>query len=258
MIRIKRNISFFDKIKRLPIRYFLFLILLSSCVGPYMLQQTLERYKIPLGYTFDSKIDTLKSNKKICLRVIDNLKINDATIVQDNGFLLVPLIIAGGYKGDFTVFLGENNVQPSFAEFIFNSFQTEAGRSGNFRVAKKEFRSDYILEVTLQECQISSKYHKDRIRYAKYTIENWVLKPVIGRFIIDVQLLKNKGIVFRRKVVVLNKIYSSDKSSQPLAQRFKSEYSMNSKMMKDFASTASLEIKEILESIVRDVNEHIE
>lgn len=257
MIHYKRNIGFFDKIKRLPIRYFLILILLSSCVGPYMLQQTLENYKIPLSYTFDSKVDTLKSNKKICLRVIDSLKIGDATIVQDNGFLLVPLIIAGGYKGDFTVILGENNVQPSFAEFIYNSFKTEANRSGNFRVAKKTFRSDYILEVTLRECQISSKYHKDRIRYAKYTKENWLLKPVIGRFIIDAQLLKNKGVLFSRRIV-LNKVYSSDKSSQPEEQRFKSEYSMNLKMMKDFASTASLEIKEILESIVRDVNEHIE
>jgi len=222
-----------------------------------MLQHTLKDYKIPLNYTFDSKIDTLKGDRKICLRIIDKLNINDTTKVKDNGFLLVPLIIAGGYKGDFTVTLGENKVEPSFSEFIFNSFQTEADRSGNFRVAKKAFRSDYILEMTLLECQISAQYHKDRIRYAKYSYDNWILKPVTGKFTVEVKLQKNKMIIFNKKVV-FNKMYSSDKSSQLELQRFKSEPSMNLKMMEDFAKTASLEIKEILETVVSDVNEQIE
>ena len=257
MIHFKRNLSILDKIIKLFPRCFLILILLSSCVGPYMLQYSLKDYKITLGYTFDSKIDSLKSNRKVYLKVIDKLNINDTTKVKDNGFLLVPLVIAGGYKGDFTVTLGENNVQPSFSDFIFNSFQTEADRSGNFRVAKKAIRSNYILRISLLECKISSQYHKDRIRYGMYSKENWILKPVTGKFTVEAQLLENRSIFLENKVV-FNKIYSSDKSSQLEEQRFKSEPSMNLKMMKDFAGTASLEIKEILESIISDVNKQIE
>lgn len=250
MIHLKKSLSNLDKtIRSLP-GYLLLITLLSSCVGPYMLQHTLKDYKIPLDYTFDSKIDTLKSDKKIYLKIIDNLNINDTTKVKDNGFLLVPLVIAGGYKGDFTVTLGERNIQPSFAEFISHAFKTEANRSGNFIIAKRTFRSDYILEMTLLECQISAQYHKDRIRYGILSNENWILKPITGKFVIEVQLLENREVVFYKK-------YSCDTSSQLETQRFNSGSSMNLKMMEDFAKTASLEIKEILEMVVGDVNKQL-
>jgi len=236
---------------RLVSKAFLILVLLSSCVGPYMLQHKLKEYKMPLIYIADSKIDTLKRDRKVYLSVIDKLKLNDTTKVKNDGFLLVPLIIAGGYKGDFTVTLGKKSVEPSFSEFIFNSLQTEANRSGDFKIGKRAFRSDYTLEVTLLECQISAKYHKDRIRYGRNSKENWILKPVTGNFIIAVQLVEDRKVVF-------HKIYSSDRSSQLETQRFGSESAMNLKMMEDFARTASLEIKEILETAIRDVNEQIE
>jgi hypothetical protein len=229
---------------------FLILALLSSCVGPYALQRSLGEYKSPLGYTFDSRLDTIKGDCKIYLKIIDKLSLNDTTKVTEEGFLIMPLIIAGGYKYDFTVTLGKKNVQPSFPEFIQNTFQTEVKRSGDFNINKKSFRSDYIIEMTLLECQISTQYHKDRIRYGQNSKENWVLKPMTGLFKIEVRLLENKKVVF-------NKLYSSTKSSQHETQRFNSESEMNNKMMNDFANTASLEIKEIVESAIQDINEQI-
>ncbi|HUW04677.1 MAG TPA: hypothetical protein VMW01_00310 [Williamwhitmania sp.] len=216
-----------------------------------MLQHTLKEYKMPLGYIFDSKTDTLKTSKTIYLRVIDKLNMNDTTKVKDDGFLVVPLAIAGGYKGDFTVTLGKKSVVPSFLEFVSNSLQTEASRSGNFKIKKRAFRSDYILEMTLLDCQISAKYHKDRIRYGLHTKENWLLKPILGKTTIEVKLLENKKVVF-------DCTYSSSISSQLEVQHFSSESSMNLKMMEDFARTTSLEIKEILEATIQDVNGRIE
>ena len=239
-----------DKIVRLVPRWVLILVMVSSCVGPYMLQYTLREYKVSLNYEHDSKIDTLKSNRKVCVRVIDKLKTNDTTKVKDNGFLLVPLVIAGGYKGDFTVTLGKSNVKPTFSEFIYSSFRTEVNRSGKFKTEKRAFWSDYTLKITLVDCQISAQYHKDRIRYSLYSKENWILKPVTGKFIMEVQLIGKRNIL-------LEKVYSSNKSSQLKIQNFKSEYEMNKKMMEDFAQTASIEIKDILESVIRDVNERI-
>ncbi len=215
-----------------------------------MLQNTLEDYKIPLNYTFDSQINTNKSKKRVFLRVIDELSISDTTKVKDDGFLLVPLIIAGGYKGNFTVTLGENNVQPTFKDFILDSFQTEVNRSGDFMAVKNAFRSDYIIEMTLIDCEISTQYHKDRIRFAEVYKENWILKPVNGNFTVEIKLLENKK-------TILNKKYTSNLSSQLETQRFESGASMNLKMMKDFASTASIEIKEILETVISDINEQI-
>jgi hypothetical protein len=230
--------------------WFLILALLCSCVGPYALQRSLSEYKVPLDYVFDSKMDTVKGNSKIYLKVIDELNLNDSTKVTEDGFLILPLVIAGGYKYDFTITLGKKSVQPSFSEFIQNSFQMEAKRSGNFNIKEKSFGSDYIIEMTLLDCQISTQYHKDRIRYGRSSKENWILKPITGKFKIGVQLLEKKKVVF-------NKLYSSTKSSQLEMQRFSSETEMNKKMLEDFAKTASLEIKEIVESIILDVNEQI-
>lgn len=230
---------------------FLTLVLLSSCVGPYMLQHTLKEYKMPLSYIFDSKIDTLKSGKKVYLKVIDELKMSDTTRVKDDGSLVVPLGIAGGYKCDFTVTLGKSSVEPSYLEFVTSSLQTEASRSGNFEIKKRAFRADYILEMTLVNCQISAEYHKDRIRYGLHIKENWALKPILGKTTIEVKLLENNTVVF-------DSTYSSSISSQLEVQHFSSESSMNLKMMEDFARTASFEIKEILEAAIQDVNEQIE
>ena len=228
--------------------WFLILALLSSCVGPYALQHSLSEYKVPLDYIFDSKPDTIKGDYQIYLKVIDNLSLNDTTKVTEDGFLVVPLIIAGGYKHDFTVTLGKKSVQPSFSEFIYNSFQTEVKRSGDFNIKEKSFRSDYIIEMNLLDCQISTQYHKDRIRYGRSSKENWILNPITGIFKIEVQLLEKKKVIF-------NKTYSSTKSSQLDKQRFNSETEMNTKMMEDFAKTASLEIKEIVEATIMDINE---
>lgn len=248
---IERIIDFIYKRLRLFPLWVLLLIFLSSCVGPYMLQYTLRDYKVPLNYNHDSKIDTIKSNRKVYIRVIDNLRTNDTTKVKNDGFLLVPFVIMGGYKGDFMVTLGKRNVTPTFREFVYSSFLTEANRSGKFRPEKRAFRSDYTLRITLHDCQISAPYHKDRIRYSTYSRENWVLKPVTGKFIIEIQLIGKRNVVFE-------KTYLSVKSSQLKTQEFKSEYEMNKKMMEDFVQTASLEIKELLENIVRDVNEFVE
>lgn len=230
--------------------WFLILVLLSSCVGPYTLQRSLGEYKLPLGYAFDSKLDTIKGDCKIYFKIIDKLSLNDTTKVTEEGFFIMPLVIAGGYKYDFTVTLGGKNVQPSFSEFIHNTFQMEVKRSGDFNIKKKSFRSDYIIEMTLLDCHISSQYHKDRIRYGLNSKENWILKPITGIFKIEVRLLEKKKVVF-------HKLYSSTKSSQHETQRFNSESEMNKKMMNDFATTASLEIKEIVESSIRDINEQI-
>lgn len=216
-----------------------------------MLQHTLQEYKVSLNYEHNSKIDTLKSNKKVCIRILDELQTSDTTKVKDNGFLVVPLVIAGGYKGDFTVTLGKNNVDPSFPEFVLGSFQTEVYRSGNFNLKERTFLSDYILKITLLDCQISTQYHKDRIRYGRHSRENWLLKPVTGNFIVKVQLSKKRNLVFE-------KVYSSTKSSQLETQNFKSEHEMNKKMMEDFAQTASIEIKDIIETIIQDLNEQIQ
>lgn len=229
---------------------FLILVLPSSCVGPYMLQYKLKDYKVPLSYEHDTNIDSLKSSRKVCIRVIDNLKTNDTTKVKDNGFLVVPLVIAGGYKGDFTVTLGKSSVTPSFSDFVNHSIQAEANRSGNFIVKKRAFRADYTVIITLVDCQISTEYHKDRIRYSRYSKESWNLKPIKGEFVAEVKVVGRKNLVFE-------KTYISNKSSQPEMQNFKSEFEMNKKMMDDFARTASIEIKEILEAVVRDINEII-
>lgn len=233
----------------IPICFFI-LSMLNSCIGSYTLQHSLSKYKEPLGYTYDSMPDTVKGDYKIYLKVIDKLKINDTTKVKEDRFFIMPLVIAGGYKYDFTVTLGRKNVEPSFSEFINNSFQMEAKRSGNFNTKNKSFRSDFIIEMTLLDCQISTQYHKDRIRYGRNSKENWILKPITGIFTIEVRLLRKGKVVFYKQ-------YSSTKSSQPEIQQFNSETVMNKKMMEDFAKTASLEIKEIVESTIMDINEQI-
>ena len=172
---------------------FTVLTFFSSCIGPYALQHSLNENKVPLCYTFDSQIDSLKTDCKIYLKVIDNLRLNDTTKVTGDGFLVIPLIVAGGYKYDFKVTLGKNSVQPSFPEFIYDSFVTEANRSGDFFIKKRAFRSDYIVEMTLLNCTVSTQYHKDRIRYAHYSRENWILKPITGTFSIAVRLLHKKA-----------------------------------------------------------------
>ena len=73
--------------------------------------------------------------------------------------------------------------------------------------------------MTLLDCQISAKYHKDRIRYGLHTKENWLLKPILGKTTIEVKLLEDKKVVF-------DSTYSSSISSQLEIQRFCSESSM--------------------------------
>jgi hypothetical protein len=220
---------------------------LISCYGPSKLQHSLNEYIEPLEYTFDSTIDTLKSNQKVYLKILDNLGITDSTKVREDGMFVLPLVIAGGYKYDLTVTLGKKSVNPSFSQFVFESFKIEAKRSGTFEIVDKKFRSNYVLEIALIDCQISAKYHKDAFGYGHNYKHNWILKPITGTFKIESRLIKKNNLVF-------SKTYTSSKTSQPKTFRFNYETEMNKQLMESFARTASQEIKEIVELAIQDVN----
>jgi hypothetical protein len=152
---------------KICIYYILPLVFVSliSCIGPVKLQRSLNEFREPLEYTFDSTIDTLKRNQKVYLNIKDSLDLNDSTKVKEDGMLVLPLVIAGGYKYDLTVTLGKNSVNPSFSQFISESFRIEAKRSGSFEMYDKKYRSNYVLEIILMDCQISAKYHKEAFGY---------------------------------------------------------------------------------------------
>lgn len=237
---------------KICIYYILPLVFVSliSCVGPVKLQRSLNEFREPLGYTFDSKIDTLKRNQKIYLNIKDSLDLNDSTKVKEDGMLVLPLVIAGGYKYDLTVTLGKNSVNPSFSQFISESFKIEAKRSGSFEMYDKKYRSNYVLEIILMDCQISAKYHKEAFGYGHSYKHNFFLQPIIGQFTIESRLLKKNKLVYKRT-------YTSSKTSQPKTFKFNSENDMNKQLMEYFVKTASLEIKEIVESVIQDVNKQI-
>jgi hypothetical protein len=227
----------------------LFLISLSfvTCFGQVRLQNTLNKFSIPLEYAFDSKIDTQKTNQKVYLVILDNLNLSDTTKVRDDGMFVLPLIIAGGHRYDFTVTLGKSCVRPSFSQFIHESLKVEAKRSGNFEIVDTKASSDYLLEITLKECQISAKYHTESFGYGHSRSHNYRLKPILGSFKMESRLLERNNLIF-------SNLYTSSKSSQPRAYKFDSENEMNNQLMDSFVKTASLEIKEIIESVISDVN----
>jgi hypothetical protein len=236
---------------QINIRIYLILSLISlsltPCFGQARLQHTLNKISMPLEYAFDSKIDTQKTNQTVYLSILDKLNLSDTTKVRDDGMFVLPLIIAGGHKYDFTVTLGKNSVRPSFSQFILESLKIEAKRSGNFEIVDKKSSSNYVLEITLIECQISAKYHTESFGYGQSRSHNYSLKPIMGSFKMESRLLERKNLIF-------SNLYTSSKSSQPKAYKFDSEYEMNTQMMDSFVKTASLEIKEIIESVISDVN----
>jgi hypothetical protein len=205
---------------------------------------------LQLEYILNSKADTLKSNKKIYLNVTDSLNLSDTTKVREDGMFVLPLIIAGGHKYDYSITLGKNSVRSSFSKFVLESLKTEAKCSGNFEIVDKISNSNYVMEITLRECQISAKYHTGSFGYGNTRIHNYQLKPIKGFFKMEAKLRENNNLIF-------NNIYSSSKTFQPKGYKFNSEYEMNNQMMDSFVKSASLEIKEIIESIIQDVNNKI-
>ena len=236
---------------QIHIRIYFILSLISlsliPCYSQTRLQQKLNNYIGSLEYTFDSKIDTIKSNQKVYLQISDNLNLSDTTKVRDDGMFVLPLIIAGGHRYDFTVTLGKKSVRPSFSQFIIESLKIEAKRSGNFEIVDSKSSSNYVLELILRECQISAKYHTESFGYGHTRSHNYSLKPIMGSFKMECRLIEMNNLIF-------SKIYTCSKSSQPKAYKFDSEYEMNNQMMDSFVKTASLETKEIIESVINDVN----
>lgn len=224
---------------------------LSSCFGPKHLQTKLNRNQYPLGYLHDSPKNDRKTDISISPQVIDNSDTTYLTKVnKDDGHLLY-LIFMYDYDYDYTINLGKNSVRPNISEFIRQSFIKESERSGIYKISDTTASKEYKVLIEVSDYNVSSKYHETGSAFGGYQEWQIDVQPSKGN-------LSMKLIIFdSNDNALFTKEYKSNKTSNYVKSRSKSENEINKNMMQNMTETLAQCIKDNITEIVHDINSTI-
>lgn len=225
---------------------------LMSCSGSKMLQKSLQKYKAPIGYLHDSKIDDYLKKDTIFISAINNKGIDSITSVSKMKGKILPFIIFNYTETNMKVELGQSSIEQSYHDFFTNSLIDESKRSGRIIVDNRDpGKNPYSLEINIDTCNVRSKYQRNTtvlfflIAYSMSFQELGF--PSETNLVVTARLKKEGKMISEKSYRV--------KRTQP----FLNSQSINSaKLRSDFTAnmveSLSLSTKQCIEDLIKDLN----
>ncbi len=234
--------------KSLQLFTIIFLILTITLIGCTSIETKMSRKKVDLNYIFDSEIKnpTLDINAGFTVDLINGLP--EAVTSSNETFILIPLIVFTYMRTSDTMFVGNVNLKPGLKQFLYNSFITEAGRSGQFQISESK-DVNYEIKYSVDSCSSYCILNQFGLQILTAGSSTQKFLPGSGFLKTTVQVLKNNESVFK-------KIYNTQGNS-PFAKGF---YSSNDNDafyragVANMVESLSFAIKSNIELAITDLN----
>jgi len=131
----------------------LLLLSLIACSESKLLMKGLSHYPQPLGYAFDSPIDSSAKTDSVIV-YFNGFQLDSLTTVQRKKGLVLPFIFINITDFKYRMKLGANQLRGDFNDFFFNALLDESERSGSYALCYDSVHSKnvYEMEVSLDTC----------------------------------------------------------------------------------------------------------
>ena len=232
----------------------LFVFSTISCSSTKLLQKSLNYYKTPLGYQLDSRVSLYPKTDSLAI-IYNGINLDMAT-VSKKGVKVFPFLFVNYFESKFLVKLGWNYLEQNYNDFFFDSMLDESKRSGSYalRYDKTPNDSAYTLEITMDTCVTTAKYRQSTVflyfiwAYStSYSEEGFPAKTSLG---CTASLRKGEKI-FYKKYYTFNKELPFINNGENGTDGLRANLTVN------MVDALSLCTKQIIESIVNDVNSSI-
>ena len=230
-------------------------LFLASCSESKMLLKSLNKYRAPLEYLHDRKINECEKSTGISLVVFDNQTIDSLTSVSKINHKVLPFLIYNYEEINLAVNLGQSSLEQSYYEFFKQSFAVESQRTGCYSLTDNPTDSEYTIEIVFDTCKINSKYQRNStvlfflIAYSMSFQE--IGFPAKTNLVLNLKVKKADNLIFE-------KTYSIDKEQPFINARMQDVNKLRSDFVTNMAESLSLSTKDCIEQIIFDINQVIE
>lgn len=231
------------------------IIFLASCSESKMLQSSLSKYKVPINYLYDSKVNNCIKKDTIFINGLSKLNFDLTTNVTKLNQKVIPLLIYNYSEINLNVKLGQSSIDQQFSDFFINSFIAESQRSGCF-ISNKQLanKGQYSLDISIDSCKTTSVYQRKNtvifLLFA-YTMSFQELgfpsKTILN---VNINLRKDDKIVFTKN-------YKIDRQQPFVFGRTNNTEKLRSDFTTNMVESLSLTTKQCIENIINDLNEYL-
>ena len=230
-------------------------LFLASCSESKMLLKSLNKYRAPLEYLHDRKINECDKSTRVSLAVFDNQVLDSLTSVSKINHKVLPFLIYNYEEINLAVNLGQSSLEQSYYEFFKQSFAVESQRTGCYSLTDNPTDSEYTIEIVFDTCKINSKYQRNStvlfflIAYSMSFQE--IGFPAKTNLVLNLKVKKADNLIFE-------KTYSIDKEQPFINARMQDVNKLRSDFVTNMAESLSLSTKDCIEQIIFDINQVIE
>lgn len=136
---------------------FIILILAISCSESQMLQKSLNKNSIPIGYLHNSKNSNLIMGDPLAIN-FKSKALDSIITVKDIKNKVFPFLVLTVVDNEMSVKLGQKVIQQDYNEFFLKSLTEESVRNGYSTPNRTKSDSTYTLNVNIDSCYTHSKY----------------------------------------------------------------------------------------------------
>jgi hypothetical protein len=230
-------------------------LLFISCSGSKTLLKSLNRYRAPLDYLFDSKIKECDRSASVAIVNFDSSALDSTTSVSKINRRVFPFIIYNYEELNLAVKLGQSSLTQCYSDFFIKSFTVESQRTGCYSVVANPDESKYTIEIAFDTCAIYSKYKRSsRFLYLLIAYSMSIKEigfPAKTDLILNLKLMKYNNLIFEKKYFIDNE--------QPYLKSFTGDENIfRSDFISNMVESLSLITKTCIEQIIFDINQIIE
>lgn len=225
-------------------------ILLMSCSGVKKITKGISKYPVPLDYENTTvEVEPIKANN-LSFTLLNS--IDSTTSITPKGRFILPLIILTYSQANIHIKLGQDFLDEDYQTFFNQSLISKSQQSGNYSCRNAKTKSEYHLEISIDTCEITSKYHRHRTTFY----------PVV--FVIDDSQEKGSETfanlqistkLYKKDVLISSKNYKLNKAF-PFKASGKSVYMNRYLFMKNMSKSLALSTNEIINQIIQETNNY--
>lgn len=229
----------------------LFALVLFSCSQTKMLQKSLQNYRAPMGYLYDSQIMEGPKNDSLIIWV-NNKSLDSLTSVTKLKGRVYPFIVFNYIESNMGVKLGQSSLEQTYDDFFSTSLANESERSGSFTISNTSSSDSlYTLDIEIDTCTTNSKYqHSTTVLFLFFAYSISYEErgfPSQTNLKVTTKLRKGNDLIAERS-------YSVDRTQPFLNQNLVSVDRLRADFTANMVESLSLSTKQCIEEIIQDVN----
>lgn len=231
--------------------FILFALVLSSCSQTKMLQKSLQNYRAPMGYLYDSKIIEGPKNDSLIIWV-NNKSLDSLTSVTKLKGTVLPFIVFTYVESNMGVKLGQSSMEQTYDDFFATSLADESERSGSFIISNTSSSDSlYTLDIEIDTCITHSKYQQSTTVLFLFFAYSYSFEergfPSQTNLKVTTKLRKGNTVVAERS-------YAVERTQPFLNPQTVSVDKLRADFTANMVESLSLSTKQCIEEIIRDVN----